>query len=157
MGRFVNRLLTKYLAARTPRPPTFGDPVVGNLGDMDSDTARQRVLAERDRLERLRRDESAELDDAEPDETGEYERHPVEGAQMSSIREMDASVVGSLEQELADVERALERIDDGTYERCEVCGQPIGDDRLEARPTARFCIDHQEQAENQTRAARWNP
>jgi DnaK suppressor protein len=41
---------------------------------------------------------------------------------------------------LADVERALEKLDDGTYGTCDVCGELIGEDRLEAIPWATLCI-----------------
>ena len=47
-----------------------------------------------------------------------------------------------LEAELDDVETALERLDDGTYGRCEVCGGPIDDQRLADQPAARTCADH---------------
>jgi DnaK suppressor protein len=51
------------------------------------------------------------------------------------------SVVGSLRANLSEVERALERIDEGTYGTCERCGKPIDPARLEARPWALLCID----------------
>ena len=51
------------------------------------------------------------------------------------------SVVESLRTNLADVERALERINAGTYGTCERCGKPIDPARLEARPWALLCID----------------
>lgn len=51
------------------------------------------------------------------------------------------SVVESLRNNLVDVERALERIDAGTYGTCERCGKPIDPARLEARPWALLCID----------------
>jgi DnaK suppressor protein len=41
---------------------------------------------------------------------------------------------------LADVERALEKIVDGTYGICDSCGEPVGDERLEAIPWATLCI-----------------
>ena len=41
-------------------------------------------------------------------------------------------------QMVADIDGALQRIDDGTYGECERCGKPIPDARLEALPTARF-------------------
>ena len=41
---------------------------------------------------------------------------------------------------LAQVRTALARIDDGTYGTCEVCGRPIGDERLEVRPWAVRCV-----------------
>jgi RNA polymerase-binding transcription factor len=51
------------------------------------------------------------------------------------------AVVETLRANLNDVERALERIDDGTYGVCERCGNPIDPDRLEARPWALLCMD----------------
>jgi DnaK suppressor protein len=45
-----------------------------------------------------------------------------------------------LEASLADVERALEKIDDGTYGLCDTCGEPIGDARLEVRPWSVLCV-----------------
>jgi DnaK suppressor protein len=48
---------------------------------------------------------------------------------------------------LADIDEALEKIDEGTYGLCEVCEEPIGIKRLELSPTARLCITHQEEAE----------
>ena len=41
-------------------------------------------------------------------------------------------------QMVADIDGALQRIDDGTYGTCERCGKPIPEARLEALPTARF-------------------
>ncbi len=46
------------------------------------------------------------------------------------------------------IEEALLRIKDGTYGQCLDCGQTIGAKRLEVRPTAEFCIDCKEAAEN---------
>jgi DnaK suppressor protein len=51
------------------------------------------------------------------------------------------SVVQTLRSNLAEVERALVRIDAGTYGTCERCGKPIDPARLEARPWALLCID----------------
>ena len=41
---------------------------------------------------------------------------------------------------LVQSERALERIDDGTYGACEICGNPIGKMRLLAFPRATLCM-----------------
>jgi DnaK suppressor protein len=43
---------------------------------------------------------------------------------------------------LEEVERALAKVDDGTYGRCDVCGDGIGAGRLEARPWATRCLRH---------------
>ena len=41
---------------------------------------------------------------------------------------------------LADVDRALEKVDEGSYGRCDVCGNPIGEGRLHALPWAVRCV-----------------
>lgn len=51
------------------------------------------------------------------------------------------SVVKALRSNLRDVERALAKIEAGTYGMCERCGDPIGPERLEALPWAILCID----------------
>ena len=51
------------------------------------------------------------------------------------------SVVKALRSNLRDVDRALAKMDAGTYGTCERCGKPIGPERLEALPWAMLCID----------------
>lgn len=48
-------------------------------------------------------------------------------------------VLNDLRGLLDEVEAALGRIESGDYGRCERCGAAIGDERLEALPTTRFC------------------
>ena len=57
-------------------------------------------------------------------------------------RAPDLSILTKVEGELADVERALSRLDDGTYGTCEICGAPIDDERLAAEPATPFCAEH---------------
>ena len=51
------------------------------------------------------------------------------------------SVVKALRSNLRDVDRALAKMDAGTYGTCERCGKPIAPERLEALPWAMLCID----------------
>jgi DnaK suppressor protein len=46
----------------------------------------------------------------------------------------------SVAASLADVERALAKLDEGSYGRCDECGGPIGDERLDAVPWAVRCV-----------------
>ncbi len=48
----------------------------------------------------------------------------------------------TLEIRFNNVRRALEKIDDGTYGTCEIGGEPIEEERLEANPAARTCEKH---------------
>jgi RNA polymerase-binding protein DksA len=55
------------------------------------------------------------------------------------------SMVEQLEEQLEDVDQALQRIEDGTYGECNNCGKSITPERLEALPSAELCIDCQRQ------------
>jgi len=48
--------------------------------------------------------------------------------------------VNQLQDSLNDVERALAKMDEGTYGACERCGTEIAEARLEAMPATRWCI-----------------
>ncbi|GMR01763.1 MAG: RNA polymerase-binding protein DksA [Acidimicrobiia bacterium] len=50
-------------------------------------------------------------------------------------------IIENLKMRLDNVAAAIERIDDGTFGTCSVCGEAIGDDRMEYRPTSFMCID----------------
>jgi RNA polymerase-binding transcription factor DksA len=52
---------------------------------------------------------------------------------------MHRSAVDAVDGLLDEVELALSRLDDGTYGRCETCGEPIAERRLAEHPIARTC------------------
>ena len=64
-----------------------------------------------------------------------------DSAHSTAERSRLLTVVTALRENLRDVERALVKIDRGTYGSCERCGRPIGSERLEALPWAALCID----------------
>jgi DnaK suppressor protein len=53
-----------------------------------------------------------------------------------------AGALEALQAEVADIERALARLDDGTYGTCEVCRERLPDPVLRERPAARYCSAH---------------
>lgn len=55
----------------------------------------------------------------------------------------DLELLAHLRRDLDNVEVALERIDAGTYGRCEACGQPVPDEALSESPAERMCALHQ--------------
>jgi DnaK suppressor protein len=69
------------------------------------------------------------------------ENHMADNATDTVDREIDSTLEENSEQVLTEIDAALQRIEDGTYGTCEACGEPIGEDRLEALPWARLCID----------------
>jgi RNA polymerase-binding transcription factor len=71
---------------------------------------------------------------------GTDDEHDPEGATLAFERQHTAALLERAREHLAAVEVALERVRDGRYGLCERCGQPIGADRLAARPAAATCI-----------------
>lgn len=65
-----------------------------------------------------------------------------DGTAMAVDRLSAVSAHDSLAGTLAEVRHALERLDEGTYGRCEVCDEPIAAGRLEARPWSTRCLEH---------------
>jgi RNA polymerase-binding transcription factor DksA len=65
-----------------------------------------------------------------------------EGPGVVDAAPPDLSGLASIEEELADVARALERLDEGTYGTCEACGAALPEERLAEAPAARFCAEH---------------
>jgi DnaK suppressor protein len=97
-------------------------------------TLRASLEEERNQL----KSQLAELDD---DGDLSYDENFADSAQVAGQQGANRALVGQLSENLAEVERALAKMDDGTYGRCERCGKDIGDARLEAMPATRYCID----------------
>jgi len=66
-------------------------------------------------------------------------------------RERMMSLAQNARALLSGVDRALSRMDDGTYGLCESCGEPIDINRLEALPAAVDCLDCRRKAERSAR------
>jgi RNA polymerase-binding transcription factor DksA len=121
---------------------------VGTLPNMtesnNAEHARERLLHERDRVTDLIAGLRSEgLDQEEAEQTGElthYDQHPADQASDTFEREKDISILEQLEGELAEIEAALQRVDDGTYGVDEETGEPIDPERLDALPAARTNI-----------------
>lgn len=70
-----------------------------------------------------------------------YDPNFADSSQVTAERGEAETLAGQLREALAEVERALDKLAKGTYGTCESCGQAIAPARLEAMPTARFCIN----------------
>jgi DnaK suppressor protein len=88
----------------------------------------------RAQLRELGRDESS-LD---------YDDNFADSGQVAAELGENQALAAQLKDQLGDVELALTKLDQGTYGRCETCGAPIGEARLEVMPATRYCIDHAE-------------
>ncbi|HEV3505472.1 MAG TPA: TraR/DksA C4-type zinc finger protein [Actinomycetes bacterium] len=119
---------------------------------MDKATASRRLEEERTRLQGIRDDLQRERADATSD-TGEelssFDQHPGDVGTETFEMERNVSLLEQVENELEEIETAFGRLERGEYGRCQACGRPIGDERLEAMPAARFCIEDQARAERE--------
>ena len=68
------------------------------------------------------------------------DEHDPEGPTLSDEWSLRAGVHAELAASLGAIDGALGRIREGSYGRCLRRGEPIGRDRLEARPAAELCI-----------------
>ncbi|HFE38556.1 MAG TPA: RNA polymerase-binding protein DksA [Gammaproteobacteria bacterium] len=82
--------------------------------------------------------------------------HPdlVDSAAANADRQLELRTRDRQRKLIAKIDKALERIEDGSYGYCEETGDPIGVGRLEARPIATLSIEAQEMHELQERIAR---
>jgi RNA polymerase-binding transcription factor DksA len=101
------------------------------------DQRRESLLEERDQL-------AAQVAALEPGSgsDGAFDDNFADSGQVAAEQGENKVLAAQLRAELDEVERALAKLDDGTYGRCEVCGEEIAEARLEAMPAARFCINH---------------
>ena len=106
---------------------------------MDESVARQRLLAERaEVVQLLKGSESAATQDRDAeDEPGDY----ADAAQPLTAQGMDDALAEGFRDRIAAIDRALKRLDDGTYGRSVRSGAPIPDERLEADPAAELTVD----------------
>lgn len=116
------------------------------MSAVDTDRFRTMLQEERMRvvaaIEHLHYENPGSLED----ETGELvsgsaDNHMGDIATATFDRELDYTLEDNAEAVLAAIDRALRRIDEGTYHTCRICGREIGEERLEARPWTDLCID----------------
>jgi len=71
----------------------------------------------------------------------DYDEGFADSGQVTAERGEAEALAGSLLETLRDIEEALAKFEAGTYGKCENCGQPIAEARLEAMPAARLCMN----------------
>ena len=89
-------------------------------------------------LEAERADLTAQL--AEHGDVG-FDENFADSSQVTAERGEAEALAKSLQETLSEVERALGKLEAGSYGTCESCGEPIAPARLEAMPAARYCIN----------------
>ena len=112
---------------------------------IDTDHFREELEQARERL--LRTIELHDIGNASlTEETGELlsgsqDNHLADTATETYERELDEGLEEDAREQLHQIEKALGRIEDGTYGTCEICGKEIPLDRLEAVPWTTLCIE----------------
>jgi RNA polymerase-binding protein DksA len=77
----------------------------------------------------------------EMEELGYQDNHMGDVATATFDREMASTLEENSTAVLVAIDAALARVENGTYGVCQRCGNPIGEERLEALPWATLCID----------------
>ena len=105
------------------------------------------LLAEQERLrEGIKRIEESSLHDNSGDNIADITSYAEFGTDNFE-RETALNIASSESERLREIHEALDRIQQGTYGKCEGCGTEIPKKRLEVFPSARYCIECQSKLE----------
>jgi DnaK suppressor protein len=127
------------VAEPSGRPLSHEDRV-----DLDLEAVAQRLREERAEVSTQLAAMTKDLESvfaASVDSNADDEHDP-EGQTIAYERSQLSALIRAAQQHLSGIESATARLEQGGYGTCEVCLQPIPAARLEARPTARTCVQH---------------
>jgi len=124
----MNKKDTEYFKNRLEKEKTLIETEIKTVGSSDPDNPK---------------DFSATSNDMDIDKADENEL----ADKLGELGD-NKGILDSLEKQLMDINSALEKIRKGTYGICEVSGEPIERERLEANPAARTSIKHMQSTGN---------
>ncbi|MGY0062569.1 TraR/DksA family transcriptional regulator [Streptomyces sp. LZ34] len=126
------------LAVRPGEEPWSPEEVAAARTELmtEADRLRAEILASEEAISGLMRDSGDGAGDDQAD-TGT----------KNITREHELALAGNAREMLLQTERALERLDAGTYGLCENCGNPIGKARMQAFPRATLCVECKQRQE----------
>lgn len=130
--------------AAPPDPSSAERPADGTAGELDLTAAAARLRQERDDVGARLASMTTDLESlfaASADSNADDEHDP-EGQTIAYERSQLTALIQGAQDHLAGIDASLLRLELGTYGMCEVCHRPIPAARLDARPTARTCIEH---------------
>jgi DnaK suppressor protein len=107
--------------------------------DLGEIRARLNTMRQDLKIQIAEEEENARAESANPDRT--------DLAHSYDFGQRKSALLDQLEEQLEQVEQALGRLEDGTYGKCQNCGQDIAPGRLQAMPQATLCIRCQEELE----------
>jgi RNA polymerase-binding protein DksA len=117
---------------------------------MAVDVARKReeLLVLRERILRAANDLAADDEGHGEINSAAGDQHLADHASDLVDLEVDLSLEENAGNVIAEIDDALERIDNGTYGTCAACGAPIPEERLDAVPYATLCLDDKRREEH---------
>lgn len=122
----------------------------GELDQEFVERQRQRILERKAELEQMRQ-EAQEVGRERSQEQQDYQPDSGDQSQYIFERELDATLGKQFDRELQGVNRALEKIEEGTYGFSDGSGEPIPKGRLEAIPEAIYTVEEQQRRERERR------
>jgi RNA polymerase-binding protein DksA len=125
-----------------PKKASPARPAKFDVGEIDE--IRGRLEAERAELEeRIEEIEANVFEKTQSDLTGEagFDEDFADAGTATFDRERELSIQNNVRDLVGQIDRAIARIDEGTYGTCERCGRPIDAPRLKALPHALLCMD----------------
>ena len=137
------------ISADVPQPPPPNEAVPART-DLDLDYFRKRLLEEKALAEDTIQGTSTSHQDNTGSEgmernelVGSLDNHPADVATELQLREQDEALVRNAREILGKIERALQKMDEGTYGICDKTHQPIPVERLEVLPYATLTVEAQ--------------
>lgn len=121
-----------------------------SLWYMNTEHYKEKLLAERAKLEEALNDIGHQKDSSNANDWEATPPEDMDNADPDKNIRADAieeyanriGITAPLETRLNEINNALKRIEEGTYGVCEISGEKIEEDRLEANPAARTCKAH---------------
>lgn len=116
---------------------------------LDVEKFREMLLLEKNRLlakSRRTRNFSEDQSD-EVSELSDYDNHPADAATETFERAKNLAIDENMVHLVERIDRAIEKIDDGSYGICDRCGREISRERLKVLPHATFCVECQDLVE----------
>ena len=121
------------------------------MRNMDKDNLKQKLISYGKEVEgtirTMNENRTADQESDYPTELSNYDNHPADTSTQLYMSGLNNALMIHQENILGEVRNALEKIQNGEYGSCEICGKEIEGERLEAIPYARLCLECQENIE----------
>ena len=121
------------------------------MTELDTQGVRNRLEQRKQVIETTRGRLRREVENMAEGELSQVDQHPADSGTEMHEQELDETTEMMLDEEEKRIAEAMRALDDGTYGKCIECGNDIPRERLEARPEAVRCVEHQREYEARLR------